>query len=61
MEDDTVEKLVHDLDTKEKYVSTLASILEDVGRIEQEPSEEYIITNKGSEAQMYRHNKNLWC
>jgi hypothetical protein len=28
VEDDTVEKLVHDLDTKEKYVSTLVSILE---------------------------------
>jgi Mn-dependent DtxR family transcriptional regulator len=62
VEDDTVEKLVHDLDTKEKYVSTLASILEDIGWIEQEPSDKYIITNKGnSKAQMYRHNKSLRC
>ena len=51
---DTVKKLGHDLDGKEKYVSTLASILEDVGWIKQEPSGKYIITNKGnSEAQMY--------
>ncbi len=51
---DTVKKLVHDLDGKEKYVSTLASILEDVGWIKQGPSGKYIITNKGnSEAQMY--------
>lgn len=54
MEGDTVQKLVQDLDGKEKYVSTLVSILEDVGWIEQEPSGKYIITNKGnSEAQMY--------
>ena len=44
---DTVKKLVHDLDGKEKYVSTLASIL-DVGWIKQEPSSRYIITNKGN-------------
>lgn len=31
---DMVEKLVHDLDTNEKYVSTLISILEDVGWVE---------------------------
>jgi Mn-dependent DtxR family transcriptional regulator len=44
VEGDTVEKLVHDLDGKEKYV----------GWVEQEPSGKYIITNKGnSEAQMY--------
>ena len=54
MEGDTVQTLVQDLDGKEKYVSTLVSILEDVGWIEQEPSGKYIITNKGnSEAQMY--------
>ncbi|MGB8134899.1 MAG: hypothetical protein WCE99_11985 [Nitrososphaeraceae archaeon] len=54
VEDDTVQKLVHDLDGKEKYFSTLVSILEDVGWVEQEPSGKYIITNKGnSEAQMY--------
>jgi Mn-dependent DtxR family transcriptional regulator len=54
VEGDTAEKLVQDLDGKEKYVSTLVSILEDVGWIEQEPSDKYIITNKGnSEAQMY--------
>jgi Mn-dependent DtxR family transcriptional regulator len=57
---DRVEKLVHDLDTNEKYVSTLVSILEDVGWVEQEPSGKYIITNKGnSEAHMYTYNKNL--
>lgn len=44
---DMVEKLVHDLDTNEKYVSTLISILEDVGWVEQDPSGKYIITNKG--------------
>lgn len=54
VEGDTVQKLVQDLDGKEKYVSTLVSIFEDVGWIEQEPSGKYIITNKGnSEAQMY--------
>jgi Mn-dependent DtxR family transcriptional regulator len=54
VEGETVQKLVHDLDGKEKYVSTLVSILEDVGWIEQEPSGKYIITNKGnSEAPMY--------
>jgi Mn-dependent DtxR family transcriptional regulator len=62
VEGDTVQKLVQDLDGKEKYVSTLASTLEDVGWIEQEPSGKYIITDKGnSEAQMYRHNKSLRC
>jgi Mn-dependent DtxR family transcriptional regulator len=54
VEGDTAEKLVQNLDGKEKYVSTLVSILEDVGWVEQEPSGKYIITNKGnSEAQMY--------
>ena len=54
VEGDTIQKLVHDLDGKEKYVSTLVSILKDVGWIEQEPSGKYKITNKGkSEAQMY--------
>ena len=52
VEGDTAEKLVQDLDGKEKYVSTLVSILEDVGWIVREPSNKYIITNKGnSEAQ----------
>jgi Mn-dependent DtxR family transcriptional regulator len=51
---DTVEELTRGLEGKESYVSTLASILEDVGWIEQEPSGKYITTNKGnSEAQMY--------
>ena len=54
VEGNTVQKLVQDLDGKEKYFSTLASILEDVGWVEQEPSGKYIITDKGnSEAQMY--------
>jgi Mn-dependent DtxR family transcriptional regulator len=54
VEGETAEKLVQDLDGKEKYVSTLVPILEDVGWIEQEPSGKYITTNKGnSEAQMY--------
>jgi Mn-dependent DtxR family transcriptional regulator len=54
VEGDMVQKLVHDLDGKEKYVSTLVSILEDLWWIEQEPSGKYIITNKGnSEAPMY--------
>jgi Mn-dependent DtxR family transcriptional regulator len=54
VEGDPVQKLVQDLEDKEKYVSTLVSILEDVGWVEQEPSGKYIITNKGnSEAQMY--------
>ena len=58
MEGDTVQKLVQDLDGKEKYVSTLVSILEDVGWIEQEPSGKYIITGKGkSDAQKYRYIK----
>ena len=54
VEGDTIEKLVQDLDGKERYVSTLVSILEDVRWVEQEPSGKYIITDKGnSEAQMY--------
>jgi Mn-dependent DtxR family transcriptional regulator len=60
VEGDTVQKLVQDLDGKERYVSTLVSILEDVGWVEQEPSGKFIITDKGnSEAQMYRYNKSL--
>ena len=46
--DDTVEELTQGLEGKESYVSILASILEDVGWIEQEPSDKYIITNKGN-------------
>jgi len=48
VEGDTVQKLVQELDGKEKYFSTLVSILEDVGWVEQEPSGKYIITDKGS-------------
>ena len=48
VEGDTVQKLVHDFDGKERDVSTLVSILEDVGWFEQEPSGKYIITDKGS-------------
>jgi Mn-dependent DtxR family transcriptional regulator len=47
VEGDTVEKLVQDLDGKERYVSTLVSILEDVGWVEQERSGKYMITDKG--------------
>ena len=54
VEGDTIQKLVQNLDGKEKYVSTLVSILKDVGWVEHEPSGKYIITDKGnSEAQMY--------
>jgi Mn-dependent DtxR family transcriptional regulator len=54
VEGDTIQKLVQNLDGKEKHVSTLVSILKDVGWVEQEPSGKYIITDKGnSEAQMY--------
>jgi Mn-dependent DtxR family transcriptional regulator len=60
VEGDTVEKLVQDLDGKERYVSTLVSILEDVRWVEQEPSGKYIVTDKGSsDAQKYRYNKSL--
>jgi Mn-dependent DtxR family transcriptional regulator len=60
VEGDPVQKLVQNLEDKEKYVSTLVSILEDVGWVEQEPSGKYIITDKGnSDAQMYRYNKSL--
>jgi Mn-dependent DtxR family transcriptional regulator len=53
-EGDTVEELTQGLDDKESYVSTLTSILEDIGWIEQDPSGEYTITDKGnSEAQNY--------
>jgi Mn-dependent DtxR family transcriptional regulator len=53
-EGDTVEELTQGLDDKENYVSTLTSILEDIGWIEQDPSGKYIITEKGnSEAQNY--------
>ena len=49
-----MEKLTQDLNGRENYVSTVVSILEDVGWIEQEPSGKYIITDKGnSEAQKY--------
>lgn len=52
--DHTVERLTEDLNSREKYFLTLASILEDVGWIEQESSGEYIITDKGnSEAKKY--------
>jgi hypothetical protein len=55
VEGNTVQKLVQDLDGKEKYVSTLVSILEDVGWwTEQELSGKYIITDKGkSDAQKH--------
>ena len=46
MEGDTVEKLVQDFDGKERYVSTLVSILEDVGWVEQEPSGKFTITDR---------------
>ena len=60
VEGGTVEKLVQDLDGKERYVSTLVSILEDVGWVEQEPSGKFTITDKGnSDAQKYRYNKSL--
>jgi Mn-dependent DtxR family transcriptional regulator len=53
-EGDTVEELTQGLDRKESYVSTLTSILKDVGWIDQDPSGKYIITDKGnSEAQNY--------
>jgi DNA-binding IclR family transcriptional regulator len=49
-EGDTVEELTQRLDDKESYVSTLTSILEDIGWIEQDPSG----ADKGnSEAQNY--------
>jgi Mn-dependent DtxR family transcriptional regulator len=52
--DHTVEKLTKDLNSRENYFLTLASILEDVGWIEQESSGECIITDKGnSEAKKY--------
>jgi DNA-binding IclR family transcriptional regulator len=47
-EGDTVEELTQGLDRKESYVSTLTSILEDVGWIDQDPSGKYIITDKGN-------------
>ena len=53
-QDDTVEELTQGLDDKESYVSTLTSIREDIGWIEQDPSGKYIITDKGnSEVQNY--------
>lgn len=49
-----MEKLTQDLDGKENYVSSLVSILEDIGWIKLEPSGKYIITDKGgTEAQKY--------
>lgn len=53
-----MEKLTQDLDGKENYVSSLVSILKDIGWIKLEPSGKYIITDKGeTEAQKYWHNK----
>jgi Mn-dependent DtxR family transcriptional regulator len=53
-EGDTVKELTQGLDDKESYVSTLTSILEDIGWIEEGPSGKYTITDKGnSEAQNY--------
>jgi Mn-dependent DtxR family transcriptional regulator len=53
-EGDTVDKLTQGLEAKGSYVSTLTSILEDIGWIEQEPSSKYMITDKGdSEAQNF--------
>jgi Mn-dependent DtxR family transcriptional regulator len=50
----TIERLTQGLDRKESYVSTLASILEDVGWIDQDPRGKYINTDIGnSEAQNY--------
>ena len=52
--DHTVERLTKDLNSRENYFLTLASILEDVGWIEQESSGVCIITDKGnSEAKKY--------
>ena len=52
--DNTVKRLTKDLNGRENYFLTLASVLEDVGWIEQESSGEYIITDKGnSEAKKY--------
>lgn len=52
--DHTVERLTKDLNSRENYFLTLASVLEDVGWIEQESSGKYIITDKGnSEAKKY--------
>ena len=53
-QDDTVEELTQGLDDKESYVSTLTSILEDIGWIEQDSSGKYTFTDKGnSEVQNY--------
>jgi hypothetical protein len=46
--DHAVERLTQDLNDRENYFSTLTSILEDVGWIEQKSSGEYIITDKGN-------------
>ena len=47
-----MEKLTQDLDGKENYVSSLVSILKDIGWIKLEPIGKYIITDKGeTEAQ----------
>jgi len=46
------------LDGKENYVSSLVSVLEDIGWIKLEPSGKYIITDKGeTEARKYLHSK----
>ena len=51
-----MEKLTQDLDGKENYVSSLVSVLEDIGWIKLEPSGKYIITDKGeTEARKYYH------
>jgi predicted transcriptional regulator len=49
--DHTVERLTKDLNGRENYFLTLASVLEDVGWIEQESSGEYIITDKGNSSE----------
>ena len=49
-----MEKLTQDLDGKENYVSSLASILEEIWWIKLDPSGKYIITDKGeTEARKY--------
>ena len=49
-----MEKLTQDLDGKGNYVSSLVSVLEDIGWIKLEPSGKYIITDKGeTEARKY--------
>lgn len=52
--DHTVERLTKDLNSRENYFLTLASILEDVGWIEQESRGECIITDKGNSEVLIR-------